>query len=457
MKKINNTTITTLAFLLVILLALLIGDIGDNLRAFMRLMEAPGLLLTDHLSINRDYGGNMNGLIINTFLTTGLSLLIVKFSKTPFEGGVIASIFTVAGFTFIGKNVWNVMPLYLGVMLFSKFKGTPLKDSMIVLLLASGFAPVVSYLAFGLGMAHFDLAFRLPLALIVGVISGFLIPVMASHAFNFHKGFNLYNVGFTMGLTAVGMHGILRSFGIHVRPVAAPLEGYPDYTVFLMVTIGALSLGMIGLAFLLDKDVVTKYKGLLQETGQLPANFSQIAGQPATILNMGVLGVISLLLLVPILIVVEIPFLSILVAGVFTIIGFGAFGKHPLNVLPIFTGTLLGFTVITVLDSPFTTLLPSANPYGAHLSSLNIHGYTAAILFATTLAPISKEFGWKAGVIAGFYHMMVVVIGGNFQGGFNLYNNGWMGGFVAATTVPVFMAFKERKQAKSGKLAHGTK
>ena len=440
--------ITTIAFVVVILLALFIGDIGDNLRAVMRLLEAPGLLLTDHLSINRDYGGNMNGLIINTFLTTGLSLIIVKLSKTPFEGGVIASIFTVAGFTFIGKNVLNVIPVYLGVMLYAKFRKTELKDSMIALLLASGFAPVVSYLMFGQGMSHIAFAIRMPLALVAGLVSGFLIPIIAAHAFNFHKGFNLYNVGFTMGLTAVGAHGILRSFGIHVQPVVAPLEDYPDYTWFLMISIAALSIGMIVLAFIFDKDVIKKYKSILNATGQLPSNFSQIGGQPATMLNMGILGLMCLILVFPILLIVDIPLLSILVAGIFTVIGFGAFGKHPLNVLPIFAGTVLGFIVISLIDSPFTNLLPSSNPDGAYRSSLGIHGYTAAILFSTTLAPISKEFGWKAGVIAGFYHMMVIVIGGNFQGGFNLYNNGWMGGFVAATTVPVFLAFQEKKLAR---------
>jgi len=448
MKKHSKTIITAISFITIILLTLFIGDIGDNIRALIRILESPGILLTDPLSINRDYGGNLNALIINLFLTTGLSLLVVKFSKAPFEGGVIASIFTVAGFTFIGKNVFNVIPLYLGVMLYAKFKKTELKDSMIALLLASGFAPIVSYLIFGLGVSHIDLWIRIPMGITVGIIAGFFIPMVASHAINFHKGYNLYNVGFTMGLLAVGAHGILRSFGIHVQPMGAPIDGYPDYTWFLMLAIAALCIGMIVLAFIYDKNVLEKHKLILKETGQLASNFSQIAGQPATMLNMGLVGLISLILLVPILIVVEIPFLGILGAGVFTIIGFGAFGKHPLNILPIFAGTVLGFFVISMIDSPFTNLLPSDNPYGAYRSSISIHAYTGAILFATTLAPISKKFGWIAGIIAGFYHMMIVVIGGNFQGGFNLYNNGWMGGFVVATTMPIFAAFSEKLQLR---------
>jgi len=449
MLKNKITIITTFSFLLIIILATLVGSPRENIDAFLRILQTPGLLLTDHIGINRDFGGNLNGLIINTFLTTGLSLLIVKFSKTPFEGGVIASVFTVAGFTFIGKNVLNVIPVYVGVMLFAQFKKSPLKDSMVALLLASGFAPVVSYLIYGIGMSHVPITIRIPLGIGAGLFAGFLIPIVAANAFKFHNGFNLYNVGFTMGLLALGTHGILRSFGIHVQPVAVPLADYPDYTVFLLGTAALISVAMIILAFALDANVVKSYNRLLKQTGQLPANFSQSAGQPAVLLNMGILGLLSIAVIVPMLLILDIPALSIMLAGLYTIVGFGAFGKHPLNVIPIMAGAALGFVAIYFIDSPFTTLLPSTNPDGAYLSSINIHGYTGAILFATTLAPISKEFGFKAGIIAGFYHMMVIVIGGNFQGGFNLYNNGWMGGIVAATTFPIFLAFKERRNLKT--------
>ena len=436
--------LTILAFILIILLTLLIGDVGDNVRAFWRIITAPGLLLTDPLSINRDYGGNLNGLLMNTFLTTGLSLLIVKLSKTPFEGVIIASIFTVAGFTFIGKNVMNVMVLYAGVMLYARFKKIELKQVMAAMLLSSGIAPVFSYFMFGLGVSHLPMTTRIPLAIGVGLLTGFLIPIVAAQALKFHAGFNLYNVGFTMGLLAVGIHGFLRSFGIHVQPVGVPLDGYPDYTLFLMISIGLLCIGMIGLAFILDRAVLKKYKLILNETGQLSTNFSQIAGQAATVFNMGIMGLMSLVIVIPILIIVDIPFLGILVAGVITIIGFAAFGKHPSNTLPIFIGTLMGFFVIRAIDSPFTTLIPTNNPEGAYRSSINIHAYTCAIFFATCLAPISKKYGPVAGIIAGFFHMMIVVLGGNFQGGFNLYNNGWVAGFVAGILVPIFEAFRKK-------------
>jgi len=37
----------------------------------------------------------------------------------------------------------------------------------------------------------------------------------------------------------------------------------------------------------------------------------------------------------------------------------------------------------------------------AYHSALNIHVYVSAVFFATCLAPISREYGWKAGFVAG--------------------------------------------------------
>jgi len=443
MKKNTITIITVLSFLLIILLALFIGDVGDNFNALMRILKAPGILLTDSIAVNRYYNGILNGFVLNLFLTVGLCLIVVKKSKAPFRGVVIAGVFTVAGFTFIGKNAWNILPIFTGVFLYSKYKNIELKSVIPALLFGTGIAPIASYLIFGAALSHFPLVIRIPAAIAAGIIMGFLIPVVAPQALKFHGGFNVYNIGFTMGLLAVAAHGILRTFGVHVQSIGVPLEDYPSYTWHIMLALTTLSISLIVLAFILDKNVLDKYKLILKETGQAAANFSDIAGQPAVLLNMGIMGLISLIVVIPVLIIADIPLLAILVAGILTIIGFAASGKHPVNCLPIMAGAMVAFLLIRVVNSPFTSLMPTDNPDGAYLSPLNIHAYTCAILFATCLAPISKEYGWKAGIITGFFHMTILILGGNFQGGFNLYNNGWVAGLVAGTLVPIFQVFRK--------------
>ena len=48
-----------------------------------------------------------------------------------------------------------------------------------------------------------------------------------------------------------------------------------------------------------------------------------------------------------------------------------------------------------------------------------------AMLFGTTLAPISGYFGWPFGILAGFLHSSVVLHAGTPVEGVNLYNNGY--------------------------------
>ena len=103
--------------------------------------------------------------------------------------------------------------------------------------------------------------------------------------------------------------------------------------------------------------------------------------------------------------------------------GFGAFGKHPRNAIPVMLGVFLA-TQLKLWDT-------------------NATGAILAALFGTTLAPISGQFGWKAGILAGFLHMSMVMNVGYLHGGLNLYNNGLSGGIVAATLVPILDAFRE--------------
>ena len=65
-----------------------------------------------------------------------------------------------------------------------------------------------------------------------------------------------------------------------------------------------------------------------------------------------------------------------------------------------------------------------------------------ATLFGTTLAPISGQFGWQWGIVAGFLHSSAALTVGFNHAGLNLYNNGFAAGIVAAVMVPVIIAVK---------------
>lgn len=106
--------------------------------------------------------------------------------------------------------------------------------------------------------------------------------------------------------------------------------------------------------------------------------------------------------------------------GIFTVIGFSAFGKHPRNTVPVIIGVLLAAALM-----------------GRNLGST---GILIVALFGTTLAPIAGVYGPIYGLIAGFLHMALVGNVAFLHGGLNLYNNGFSAGFIALTLIPVFNA-----------------
>ena len=116
--------------------------------------------------------------------------------------------------------------------------------------------------------------------------------------------------------------------------------------------------------------------------------------------------------------------------GIFTIMGFSAFGKHVLNILPVMLGVYLG-------------------AYGMHYHpdypSLQLAG-----LFGTTLAPIAGHFGWPYGILAGFIHSALVLQTSGPVAGLNLYNNGFAGGIVAIFLVPVIQSILDRRARARG-------
>ncbi|MDR2940602.1 MAG: DUF1576 domain-containing protein, partial [Clostridiales bacterium] len=111
------------------------------------------------------------------------------------------------------------------------------------------------------------------------------------------------------------------------------------------------------------------------------------------------------------------------IGGIFTIIGFGAFGKHIKNIYPVMGGAILA--------ACFNT-----EPHASGSNSL-------AILFSTALAPIAGQFGPIAGFICGFLHVLLVSSVGSLHQGLNLYNNGYAAGFIALIVVPIISALRK--------------
>jgi hypothetical protein len=407
------------------LVSMAFGVIIDNparlLDGTLAIITSPSNLLTDYFAI-----ASSGAVFFNAGALTLLSVILVRVEKTEFSGPIIAGLFTVFGFAFFGKNLFNSIPITLGVLLYAKLEKKRFRDYQVESLFATALGPAVSYIAFGKGLPLWQ---GILIGYAVGIFVGVVIAPMSAHFKKFHHGLSLYNVGFTAGILGMIIVAVMNMMGTDVVSTSAPLSS--GLSVRLSALTGALCVALLVCGFLLNGRTIRGMGGLMRRSGQAPSDFIALEGLGRTVMNMGLTGLLGLGFVLVVGGEVNGPVLG----GLFTLIGFGAFGKHPRNCLPILAGVALA-TTFTGADIGSTAVIMTA-------------------LFGTTLAPIAGVYGPVYGVVAGILHMALVANVGFLHGGINLYNHGFAAGFIAFILYPVFNA-KLRIRGKDHRMAAHT-
>ncbi|MFU8793584.1 MAG: DUF1576 domain-containing protein [Acholeplasmataceae bacterium] len=414
MQRIYNIILISI-FIIGIVVFFLIEPFDLIMAGWGKIITHPGVLISDYLRI-----GGLIPTLLNVWVTTFLSVFLFRILNVRFTGSIIAGLLTIAGFAFFGKTPLNVLPIWIGLFLYAWTNKQPAKNYIVIMMFATGIAPIVSYLLFGAG---FQLIIAIPLALFVGILTGYVIPPLSTKAIKFHQGYNLYNVGFTIGLIAAVHAAILRAFNFDL---ALGGDSEPKFHWIMVGIVVALSLISIAAAVIIDKKGIANYKYLIDSTGILPSDYVDDYGMSATLFNVGVMGVFSLVGVFLLGAHIHGP----LMGAILTVMGFGAFGKHPLNAWPVMVGAWLA-----VLLTPIT---------------LGV-GPLIAIFFVTALAPIAGRYGIIVGLLAGFLHLVLTPYAYALQGGFDLYNNGFTAGFVGIIVAPIAEAIYPRFKRRNVK------
>lgn len=404
-------TIPTVFFLLGGIYGIIFEGIENVACGLYNIIVSPTILVTDFLKV-----GGIGATLINAAFVGIINVYLIHRYRLKVNGVLIAAFFTVMGFAFFGKNIYNILPIYLGGYLYTRYQKISFKNVIAVVMFGTALSPLISEISFA-GFLHPKVGFVV--AILVGIFIGFIIVPLSSHMLKFHEGFNLYNIGFTAGIIGTVFTSILRSFSIVVEPVHIVYDRNDEVLITLVVVI-IIALTVTGIY--INPNGIKEYKKICTYKGRLITDFTHLVGYGITCLNMAILGVVSLTLVLIMGATVNGPVL----AGIFTVMGFGAFGKHPKNVLPIMLGVILASVLL-----------------GQDLSTT---GIVIAVLFSSTLAPITGHYGVFIGMLAGMLHMVLVTNVGVIHGGINLYNNGFSGGIVAGVFVPVIDAFKKGKK-----------
>src|SRR5699024_1782912 len=263
------------------------------------------------------------------------------------------------------------------------------------------------YIAFG---TRLPVEIGVLLGYLVGILIGIILPPLSAHFLQFHQGFSLYNVGFTSGIIAMFIANGLRLFGHEIVTPQLISTQYSSSAMFFLIILSIILI-IIGLFLHASWNDLKK---IFSEPGTLITDFIALSSTGATLINMGIMGLLMILFVI----LMKGSFSGPIVGAVLTVMGFSAFGNHWKNSLPILLGVFLASLVSPNYgNDPFPIILTA--------------------LFGPSLAPIAGNYGTIPGVFAGFIHMTLVSNVGFLHGGLNLYNNGFSCGFVAAFMVPI--------------------
>lgn len=382
-----------------------VKDEENMIRGFIKILTSPTVLITDFLVV-----GGIGATFLNAFLIFIFNYTLMRMLGTPLNGIAIASFFTVFGFSFFGKNILNILPFYVGGILYSKYEHIDFKDIIVTISFTSALAPFVSEVAFNI---HVLSEYAYINAIVLGILIGFIVVPLAKKMAKFHEGYNLYNLGFTGGILGVVIASVMKLYQFVVVPQRIISKEY-DITLKIITSVVFISLIIIG--YYINNKSFTGYRALLKDNG-LKSDFVVKYGYGLTYINMGILGFVAMMY--PIILGEKLN--GPLLGGILTIVGFAAYGKTVVNILPILLGVYLG-------------------QFGSETD-----GFTIALsgLFGTSLAPIAGVYGVVWGVIAGVLHIAVVQSIGIMHGGLNLYNNGFSAGIIAGFLLPIINTARE--------------
>lgn len=354
---------------------------------------------------------------VNAGLVTLISVAILFLLREPPNGSMVVTVGLMAGFSLFGKNIANIWPIIFGTALYSLVKREPFGRYVHVALRATALSPMVSFMWFELNF---------PAGIMIGLAIGFFIPPVSEYTFKVQNGMNLYSIGFACGILAMMMVPAFKAFGLNPDSAFFWSSGN---NLLLGCALAVLCLAFISAGLIIGKkQALIDYWKLLHTTGRAPSDYFQLFGGAPVLINMGVNGLLG----TGYILLIDGDLNGATIGGIFTIIGFSAYGKHAANIIPVMGGVLLG-SVLNRVD--------------VNNSSLQLAG-----LFGTTLAPFAGFYGWPYGILAGLIHSSVVLQAGLPLEGMNLYNNGFSGGLVAIVLDPIFISlFRHRHPSLQNK------
>lgn len=394
--------------LIMIILAFIFNTPKEIFVGYKNILLSSSILTTDYIAI-----GTLGGALVNAASILILNLVILRLLNLRMSGLIYAALYMILGFSFFGKNILNSLPIYIGIYLYAFLNKIPVKNLVISLLLSSGISPLVSYLIFGFDLAYY---ISIPLGIGAGIVAGLMVPAISSHTIKFHQGYNLFNVGFSLGIISLAFNGVLRAFNLRASEISILSN---DHNLFLYLFVAILALVLLIAGIILNPKSFKMIPDLYKRSGRLVSDYIRDYGVSIVMINQASLLTFEIL----ICLIFKIELNGAIFGTILAVSGFAGAGLHLKNTSFVMLGAIL-MCLVTKTNITSTSII-------------------IGILFSAGVAPIAGRYGIVAGIIAGMLHIAILPLCRSFQGGYDLYNNGFCAGFVACILIAIIEAFKK--------------
>lgn len=376
------------------------------LKGLWTIVVSRDALITDYFEL-----AGYSAAFLNAALVALIGFVLLIREKMQFTGLTMAAFFIYVGYALWGKNPVNVFPIFFGAYLYARAHRSRLSRYLYTAMFGTCLAPLVTELDY---LLPFDGLISLLLAVGMGILIGFVLPSLSMHTASMHKGYNLFNVGFSAGILAFVVVCVLSAFGLESESVM--IWRYENPVWIVAGLYGYFLIACVYGLYISGGD----WRGLLRicrHPGRAVTDFVMLEGVGSTLVNMGLVGILC----TSYICLIGGDFSGPVVGAILTAFGFAAFGAHVRNYLPVMLGVFL---------STFLTRFEPTTP-----------GMQLAAVFAVGLAPVAGRFGPLAGLLAGMLHAAIGMCTARMCGGLNLYNNGFSAGWVAIIMIPGLESF----------------
>ena len=417
MTDTNNQT-KTLWFLfcfplLFLTAAFLVGPAKTLISGFYSILLSPQSLTMDACAL-----GGLSAALFNIGLVGLLAWAMLKYWHCPIDGLAFGAYFLCIGYSFFGKTPLNVLPLWFGTWCYARIKKEAFQKHIPFALQSGALAPVVSEILFGKYSA-LPFYYRVILAVLTGILLGFVMSPLSHYTMSIQKGYNLFNGGVSSGFLACLFFAVYQLLLGPDRPFSLNNILSGGYSPFFPLLLSGVFIPCLLFGWQMSGRSFKGYGTLLRQSGH-DCDYTSLGIGPVLI-NFGAMG----LFMVAYFLLVGAKFTAPTAGTVFCVVCWSAKGSHLKNIWPI----ILGYALVSCF-APW------------HLSDQVI---CCGICLATGLCPVAGEWGWHWGVLAGAMHACLISFTAQMHGGFTLYNGGFTSGLVVLVLLPVLEALYKKQ------------